>query len=842
MERNAREWILVRGAREHNLKNISVDLPKNKLTVITGPSGSGKSSLAFDVLYAEGQRRYLESLSLYARQFLGMPQKAHCDLIEGLCPAIAIDQKTVGANPRSTVGTITEVYDYLRVLYARIGHVYCPQCRVPVMPSTIERMVQQVGERCNGLSVLVCAPIAREKKGTFIPELSRLIAQGYHRFLIDEKRYSFDTVLDLERLSLAKTRHHTIEVIVDHLEVLPHDASERQRLAEALERASALSGGFCLVRAGTVEHLFSTLRSCLECGRSFPELEPRMFSFNSPLGACKNCHGLGVVFSGGEWLGSAVTCSHCWGRRLHDDALSVFIGEQSIYDLGELSIKKLLSFFDKLQLPPSERQIATGLIHEINHRLGFLANVGLGYLTLNREARTLSGGEGQRIRLARQLGSSLSGVLYLLDEPSIGLHQRDNDQLINTLKKLRDQGNTVIVVEHDVDTMRHADYLIDMGPAAGIFGGSVVAAGTPDEVATNKSSITGSYLAGSRSIERSRPLRTPKSFLTLSKATTHNLKNISAKIPLGVFCGVSGVSGSGKSSLVMHELVPALQALTTQTSRTGGTGIIEEAGRPVASVVVIDQSPIGRTPRSNPATYIGIFNDIRSLFAGLPESKVRGYTVGRFSFNVTGGRCEDCKGDGTITIAMHFLPDVVVECKSCHGKRFNKETLEITYKGENIADILAMSVEEAVPFFSAHRSIAKRLQLLHDVGLGYLTLGQPATTLSGGEAQRIKLVNELAKRGDHTFYVLDEPTTGLHSCDIEKLLLVFDRLIEKGNTVLVIEHNLDVLKTVDYLIDLGPEGGEEGGTIVAAGTPQQVAACEKSHTGHYLRRELAAQK
>ncbi|MBN2267341.1 MAG: excinuclease ABC subunit UvrA [Candidatus Babeliaceae bacterium] len=838
MERDAREWILVFGAREHNLKNISTALPKGKFTVITGPSGSGKSSLAFDVLYAEGQRRYLESLSLYARQFLGMPQKAQCDRIEGLCPAIAIDQKTVGSNPRSTVGTITEVYDYLRVLYARIGHLHCPQCRVPVESSTVERMVHQVGEKNVGLSVLVCAPIAREKKGTFVNELSQLIEQGFHRFLIDEKRYSFDSVRDLSSLNLAKTKHHSVEVIVDHLEVLPLDPDERQRLAEALERACALAHGFCLVRAGMSEQLFSMARTCLQCDRSFSELEPRMFSFNSPIGACKQCHGLGVVFAGSEWLGVETTCSRCWGRRLHDEALSVFINEHSIYDLGELSIKKLRSFFEKIDISPSEYEIARGLIHEINHRLSFLEDVGLGYLTLNRDARSLSGGEGQRIRLARQLGSSLSGVLYLLDEPSIGLHQRDNDRLIETLKKLRDIGNTVVVVEHDIDTMMQADYLIDMGPAAGVFGGSVVAEGTPVKVAEDVRSVTGAYLSGRRSVERISPLRVPRGFATLTRATAHNLKNLTVKFPLGVFCGVSGVSGSGKSSLIMHELVPALQALTTKHGRTRGTGVVDIADQTIASVVVIDQSPIGRTPRSNPATYIGIFNDIRALFAGLPESKVRGYPVGRFSFNVAGGRCETCRGDGTITIAMHFLPDVVVDCKACGGKRFNKETLEITYKGKNIADILAMSVNEAAPFFSAHKSIARRLQLLADVGLGYLTLGQPATTLSGGEAQRIKLVNELAKRGEKTFYILDEPTTGLHSCDIEKLLIVFDRLVEKGNSVLVIEHNLDVLKAVDYLIDLGPEGGDEGGTVVASGTPEQVAQSPMSHTGSYLRRIL----
>lgn len=833
---DARDLIIVTDAHEHNLKHISVDIPKSKLTVITGPSGSGKSSLAFDVLYAEGQRRYLESLSLYARQFLGMPQKAQCQRIDGLCPAIAIDQKTVGSNPRSTVGTITEVYDYLRVLYARIGHIHCPECRVPVSPSTVEQMVERIGDRYNGLSISVCAPISQDQKGVFKQELLQYVNRGYHRFIIDGERVVLRTSADVENVHLSKTQRHSISIIIDQIEVNIKLPDEKQRLFEALEQATKLSNGFCIIRTGIEEEFYSTKRSCLKCGTSFPELEPRMFSFNSPLGACKECHGLGVIFNaGGQWLGAEVTCTRCWGRRLNDNALSVFIDSHSIYDVGELSIKKIIQFIARMQLTPGEAEIAAPLLSEIKHRLAFLENVGLGYLSLNRDARSLSGGEGQRIRLARQLGSALSGVLYLLDEPSIGLHQKDNDQLIATLKQLRDLGNTVIVVEHDLDTMKHADYLIDLGPAAGIFGGNVIATGTPDVVARHPHSITGAYLSGKRTIERVRPLRTAKSSLTLSRATSHNLKNLTVEFPLGVFCGISGVSGSGKSSLVMHELVPAVQAALQKTSRHSGTGMITDLG-PIQSLVVIDQSPIGRTPRSNPATYIGIFDDIRALFAGLPESKARGYAVGQFSFNVpNGGRCEACRGEGSITIAMHFLPDVVIECKECHGKRFNAQTLEITYKGKTISDILEMSAEEAAPFFSAHKKIAKRVQLLCDVGLGYVTLGQPATTFSGGEAQRIKLVNELAKRGEQTLYVLDEPTTGLHSCDIEKLLEVFDRLIEKGNTILVIEHNLDVLKTVDHLIDLGPNGGEEGGTIVASGTPEDVAACPESHTGKYLK-------
>lgn len=838
MNSDTKKFITVVGAKEHNLKDVTVAIPKDSLTVITGPSGSGKSSLAFDVLYAEGQRRYMESLSLYARQFLGMPPKAHCDRIDGLCPAIAIDQKTVGSNPRSTVGTITEVYDYLRVLFARIGKVHCPSCNIPVEACSVEHIVTIIGERFSGLTVGILSPIAIRKKGTFVTELSGLVQKGFYHFIIDDARVRLDSVQDCERLGLEKTKTHTIDVVVDTLEIRPKDKDERVRLAEAIERASNLAGGACKVRVGTEEHWFSTKRNCTECGRSVVDVEPRHFSFNAPLGACEMCSGLGIVYESESWNAREMSCPACLGRRLNEQALAVFVGGLSIYEVCQLSIDQAILFFKNLDLTQTEREIATGIIGEITHRLTFLDNVGLSYLTLWREARTLSGGEGQRIRLARQLGAALTGVLYVLDEPSIGLHQRDNDRLIETLKKLRDIGNTVVVVEHDMDTMKHADYIIDMGPAAGVLGGRVVATGTPAEIAKNPHSITGAFLSGKRTIERERALRIPTGYLSLIGAKKNNLKNISVNFPLGVFCGVSGVSGSGKSSLIIDELVPAVQSKLAFGEVLGSTAEVNGIDQ-IISLVVIDQSPIGRTPRSNPATYTGVFDDIRALFASLPESNARGYQVGRFSFNAHGGRCETCQGDGVLTIEMHFLPDVTVPCRSCNGKRFNAQTLEITYRGKNIADVLAMTVDEAVEFFASHRNLHKKFSLLAEVGLGYVALGQPATTLSGGEAQRIKLVYELAKRGCKTLYILDEPTTGLHSCDCERLLQVLNKLVDKGNSVVVIEHNLDVLKTADYLIDLGPEGGESGGTVVAHGTPEAIAACQKSQTGKYLKRVLS---
>lgn len=834
---DTKKYISVVGACEHNLKNVSVVIPKDALTVITGPSGSGKSSLAFDVLYAEGQRRYLESLSLYARQFLGMPSKAQCERIEGLCPAIAIDQKTVGANPRSTVGTITEVYDYLRVLFARIGVVHCPNCHIPVESCTTERIVQDIGRRFEGLTISVVAPIAVREKGTFAVELAALIEAGVFNFIIDGKRARLDSVARISELGLEKTKMHTIDAILDTLEVMPHDVDERARLTEAIVRACARCLGICKVRVGDDEHWFSTKKNCLTCGYSASDMEPRHFSFNAPLGACKECSGLGVVTDEAWWRRQESVCSSCGGKRLNKQALSVYIGGLSIYDVCQLSVRDALTFFKDIKITDAERAIAEGLINEIVHRLHFLNDVGLSYLTLWREARSLSGGEGQRIRLARQLGAALTGVMYVLDEPSIGLHQRDNDRLIETLKRLRDIGNTVVVVEHDIDTMKNADYLIDLGPGAGVQGGHVVAAGTPGDVAQQQTSVTGQFLSGARTIERKVALRKPMGHLRLEGASAHNLRQVHVDIPLGVLCCVSGVSGSGKSSLVMDELVPTVQSALDKNTHMGGVTRVSGYEK-LRSLVVVDQSPIGRTPRSNPATYTGVFDDIRALFASLPESNARGYAVGRFSFNARGGRCEACQGDGVLTIEMHFLSDVTVPCRECDGKRFNAQTLEITYRGKNIADVLNMTVDEAFDFFKTHKNIQKKLALLREVGLGYVALGQASTTLSGGEAQRIKLVYELAKRGSQTLYVLDEPTTGLHSCDCEKLLEVLNRLVDKGNTVLVIEHNLDVLKTADYLIDLGPEGGDQGGTIVAHGTPEEVSACAESYTGRYLKQVL----
>lgn len=854
-------WIRVFGAREHNLKDIDVAIPKNTLTVVTGPSGSGKSSLALDILFTEGKRRYMESLSSYARQFLGIVKKPDVDRIDGLCPSIAIEQKTVGANPRSTVGTITEIYDYLRVLYARIGIVHCPDCGTRIKaesPDNITAML--LGEFADNV-ITVAAPIAIEKKGEFFNELETLFNQGFYRFRIDGANYKFQSIDDIKTLKLQKTYKHTIDLLIDALEV---SKQERSRLQEAIETAFKLAAGSCRIIVGDKSYLYSSHKMCLKCAKSVPELEPRSFSFNSPIGACNECHGLGTIHEWpwadndpdkwkaeypeffGDKYATEHTCASCNGKRLNKIALAVTIGNSNIFDLCNLSIKDLLNFFKHLSIDATSHEIAKGLIKEIVNRITFLNDVGLSYLSLNRSARTLSGGEGQRIRLATQIGSALSGVLYILDEPSIGLHQRDNDRLIETLKKLRDQGNTVVVVEHDIDTMNNSDYLIDMGPAAGILGGRVTAFGTPKEVAANKQSLTGSYLSGARSIAVPAKVRKASGYLTLNHAQKNNLKDLTVKFPLGVLCGISGVSGSGKSTLIMQELVPALQRDLSSNKWTGqkedakstaGANDIE-GGENIESMVVIDQSPIGRTPRSNPATYLGIFDEIRKLFASLPESNARGYKVGRFSFNVSEGRCFECSGDGVIKVTMHFLPEVTMVCKSCKGKRYNSETLQITFKGKNIADILEMTAYEAAEFFAAHTVIAKRLKLLCDVGLDYLKLGQPSTTLSGGEAQRIKLVDELAKRGTKTLYILDEPTTGLHNSDIERLLIVLNRLVDKGNSMIIIEHNIDVLKTVDHLIDLGPEGGDEGGIIVAQGTPGEVANCKQSHTGFHLKKAL----
>lgn len=842
--------IQVIGAREHNLKNVNVTIPKDSLTVITGPSGSGKSSLALDILYTEGKRRYMESLSSYARQFLGVAKKPNVDRIDGLCPAIAIEQKTVGHNPRSTVGTITEIYDYLRVLFARVGELYCPDCHLEITEDSPEHITSRIMEQFHNNVITIAAPIVVERKGEFTKELLEYFYKGYYRFIIDGNSYRFQKASEIQDLTLKKTHKHTIDVLIDALEVEP---TERTRVQESVEKAFALAQGMCKVIVGESEFRYSSDRSCVHCGLSFPELEPRFFSFNSPIGACTECNGLGIIH---EWpwdkndpqawkeeypsfFGSHATistCNKCLGKRLNKFALAVLVGDKNIYDICNLSIKDAVQFFAKLQLNPTKTEIAEALLKEIRNRLKFLFDVGLGYLSLNRSARTLSGGEGQRIRLATQIGSALSGVLYILDEPSIGLHQRDNDKLIETLKTLRDLGNTVVVVEHDTDTMMQSDYLIDMGPEAGVRGGLVTAVGTPVEVANNRLSLTGSYLSGRRKIAVPAKRRMRTGTMTLKHARKNNLQDLTVEFPLGVLVGISGVSGSGKSTLVMQELVPAVQR---ELERSHGTPSSPDAdligAENVESMVVIDQAPIGKTPRSNPATYLGVFDHIRTLFAGLPESKARGYKVGRFSFNVKEGRCFECNGDGTITVSMQFLADVVMTCKVCKGTRYNKQTLEIRYKGRNIAEILDMTAFEAVSFFANHKQLAKRLELMCDVGLDYLKLGQPSTTLSGGEAQRIKLVDELAKRGSNTLYILDEPTTGLHSSDIEKLLQVLNRLVDKGNSMLVIEHNLDVLKTVDYLIDLGPEGGDGGGRVIAHGTPEHVAKNIVSHTGKYLK-------
>ncbi len=850
--RKSTEWIIIRGAREHNLKSVDVEIPKNKLTVITGPSGSGKSSLALDVLFTEGKRRYMESLSSYARQFLGIAKKPEFDRIEGLCPAIAIEQRTVGANPRSTVGTITEISDYLRVLFARIGVPHCPTCGTEINPESPDNITKNVLKTFNGNHVTIAAPIAVQKKGEFQNELTTLFDRGYYRFIIDGVAHKFNSVQEIKSIKLAKTYKHSIDVLVDRLEITEN---ERARLQEAVEKSFALATGMCKVIIGDQEQLYSSQRMCLHCSQTFPEFEPRFFSFNSPIGACAECNGLGIihVWPWGEndpeswksnypdFFGSHAeqhTCRICLGKRLNQFALAVKIGGKNMFDIGELSIKNAAVFFENLRLNSKDETIAHGLIKEVRSRLQFLNDVGLSYLSLNRQARTLSGGEGQRIRLATQIGSALSGVLYILDEPSIGLHQRDNDRLINTLKALRDQGNTVVVVEHDIDTMRVADYLVDMGPAAGILGGEITAVGTPTQLAKNTQSLTGAYLAGRRGVLVPKKRRQPIGQLLLKNARKNNLKDVTVSFPLGVMCCVSGVSGSGKSTLVLDELVSALQRElpTVKHHRHEPTTHTDLEGvEKLESLVVIDQSPIGRTPRSNPATYLGVFDDIRKLYASLPESNARGYKVGRFSFNVAEGRCFECKGDGTISVSMQFLPDVVMTCKSCNGQRFNAETLAIKFKNKNIADILEMTALEAEQFFAAHKQVAKRLSLLCQVGLDYLKLGQPSTTLSGGEAQRIKLVDELAKRGSNTLYILDEPTTGLHTSDIEKLLEVLNRLVDKGNSMIIIEHNLDVLKTADHLIDLGPEGGDGGGTIVAQGTPEVVAKNAKSHTGRYLK-------
>ena len=935
--------IVIHGAREHNLKNIDLEIPRDKLIVLTGLSGSGKSSLAFDTIYADGQRRYMESLSSYARQFLGMMEKPDVDEITGLSPAISIDQKTTSKNPRSTVGTVTEIYDYLRLLYARIGIPHCPICGREIRQQTVDQMVDKVLELPERTKIQILAPIVRGKKGMHQKEFERAKKSGYVRVRVDGSLYELS-----EEIKLDKNKKHNIEIVVDRLVVRPDMQS---RLTDSLETAIGLTGGLVIVDViDGEEMMFSQNYACPEHNISIEELNPRMFSFNNPFGACEKCTGLGTFMSidpdlvipdksksiregairasgwyyadgsmsqryyqglaehyhfsldtpvkdlpkevvdillygtkgekiqlkydtedvkstyntdfegvvnnlerrfretSSNWMReeiatwmSSVDCPQCHGDRLKKESLSVLVGGMNISQLCRLSVTAMLEFFDNLQLTEKEEQIAHQVIKEIRSRLEFLRNVGLEYLTLSRASATLSGGESQRIRLATQIGSSLMGVLYILDEPSIGLHQRDNDKLIATLRHLRDLGNTVIVVEHDEDTMVAADYIVDIGPGAGVHGGEVVCAGTLDEIKACERSVTGQYLSGRKKIPVPEMRRAGNGKqLTVKGAAQNNLKNIDVTIPLGTFTAVTGVSGSGKSSLVNEILYKGLASKLNQAKSRPGKHKEIVGLDALDKVIEISQSPIGRTPRSNPATYTGVFTDIRQLFAQTAEAKARGYDSGRFSFNVKGGRCEACEGDGILQIEMHFLPDIYVPCEVCKGKRYNRETLEVKYKGKNISDVLEMTAEEACVFFENIPKIARKLQTLCDVGLGYVKLGQSATTLSGGEAQRVKLATELSKKATgKTIYILDEPTTGLHAADVHKLIDVLQTLVDSGNTVVVIEHNLDVIKTADYIIDLGPEGGDRGGQIVATGTPEQVAACEGSYTGQYLRKILA---
>ena len=931
--------IVVHGAREHNLKNIDVTIPRDKLVVLTGLSGSGKSSLAFDTIYAEGQRRYVESLSSYARMFLGQMEKPDVDMIDGLSPAISIDQKTTSKNPRSTVGTVTEIYDYLRLLYARIGIPHCPICGREIKQQTIDQIVDRVLALPEKTRIQVLAPVVRGRKGEHQKEFGAARKSGFVRARVDGLVYDLN-----EKIQLEKNRKHNIEIIVDRLVIKP---DIRSRLADSIETASGLTGGIVVINVIDGEDItFSQNYACPEHGVSVEELTPRMFSFNNPFGACKKCTGLGVfmkidpdliipdkrlsIKKGGlkasgwamegstiaamymkglsehygfsldtplgelppeivdillygtkgekiklrreseygsgtysapfegiinnlerrfretssSWIKeeietymSAVPCDECHGQRLSPESLAVTVGGINISAFCDKSVTEALEFIQALELTDREKMIAAPILKEIKSRLGFLQSVGLEYLTLSRASGTLSGGESQRIRLATQIGSSLMGVLYILDEPSIGLHQRDNHKLLNTLKNLRDLGNTVIVVEHDEDTMREADFLVDIGPGAGIHGGEVVFAGPPKDIEQCEQSLTGLYLSGKRKVEVPQHRRKGNGkFLEIRGAAQNNLKNVNVKIPLGEFVCVTGVSGSGKSSLINEILYKKLAAELNRAHTHAGKHQEIRGLEHLDKVIQIDQSPIGRTPRSNPATYTGLFNDIRELFASTQDAKMRGFTASRFSFNVKGGRCEACQGDGIICIEMHFLPDVYVPCDVCKGHRYNRETLEVKYKGKNIYDVLEMTVEEALDFFRDIPKLARKLQTLYDVGLGYVKVAQPATTLSGGEAQRVKLATELSKRATgRTIYILDEPTTGLHIADVHRLIEVLQRLVDAGNTVVVIEHNLDLIKTADHLIDLGPEGGNRGGTIVAQGTPEQVAKVEGSYTGQYLK-------
>lgn len=935
--------IIIKGAREQNLKNIDLVIPRNQFVVMTGLSGSGKSSLAFETIYAEGQRRYVESLSAYARQFLGNMEKPDVDSIEGLSPAISIDQKTTNRNPRSTVGTVTEIYDYLRLLFARIGKPFCPTHHMEISAQSVEQMIERIYEYPERTKLQIMSPIVSGKKGTHAKVFEQLKKDGYVRARVNGEMVDLD-----ENIELSKNKKHSIEVIIDRIALKP---DSRTRLADSIETALKLGEGKVIVDAiGEEEHVFSEHYACPLCDFSIGELEPRMFSFNSPFGACPECLGLGsqkkidldkliidskLSIAGGaikgwekednygrrmldavcahygididkpfekltekersivlygtneiihfkivsengrrhekrdsyegvinnlerrymetgssfmrEWIENMMTdlpCGKCHGKRLSEAALSVLIHGKNINHFTDLSIQEAHDFIINLDLNEKEMKIANLIVKEIQERLSFLINVGLDYLTLDRSAGSLSGGEAQRIRLATQIGSRLSGVLYVLDEPSIGLHQRDNDRLIDTLKSMRDLGNTLIVVEHDEDTMMACDYLIDIGPGAGIHGGTVVSQGTPKQVMADKNSITGQYLSGKKQIYLPKERRQGNGkFLEVVGATENNLKNVDLKVPMGIMNVITGVSGSGKSTLINDILYQAIASKLYRTKEKPGRHKELKGIEYIEKIIDIDQSPIGRTPRSNPATYTGVFDDIRDLFAATNEAKVRGYQKGRFSFNVKGGRCEACRGDGLLKIEMHFLPDVYVQCEVCNGKRYNRETLNVDYRGKNIADVLAMTADEAAAFFEHHPKIARKLNTLVDVGLGYVQLGQSASTLSGGEAQRVKLASELHRRiTDKTVYILDEPTTGLHVDDVKRLLLVLERIVSEGATIVIIEHNLDVIKMADYVIDLGPEGGSRGGTIVASGTPEEVAKAKGSYTGKYLKKVLDRDK